>query len=154
MNVFNIDRTYKEMARRNWDTIYVCVDVHDVILEGKYNRLNVGAAYMPGALEVLRRWTEHSYIKLILWSASHEDATASVLDGLTQEGVRFDYINENPECPNNELCDFSKKLYFNILLEDKAGFEGETDWILIKQELQRLGKWDLESSLGSTSSGT
>lgn len=141
MNVFNIDRTYKEMARRNWDTIYVCVDVHDVILEGKYNRLNVGAAYMPNAIRVLKHWTHKPDVRLILWSCSHEDATSSVLAGLEAEGVKFDFINENPECPDNDLCSFGKKFYSNIILDDKAGFEGETDWHLIEAELKRIGQW-------------
>ena len=141
MNVFNIERTYRDMARRGWDTIYVCIDVHDVILEGKYNRHNVGAQYMPNALRVLRQWTALPEVRLILWTSSHADATDLVLNGLSQEGVKFDFVNENPECQNTELCDFTKKAYMNILLDDKAGFEGETDWHLIEAELKRIGQW-------------
>lgn len=146
MNVFNIERTYKDMARRGWDTIYVCVDVHDVILEGKYNRHNVGAEYMPNALRVLKQWTARTDVRLILWSSSHDDATQSVLSGLIQKGIKFDFINSNPECPNTDLCRFDEKFYFNILLDDKAGFEGETDWHLIETELKRIGQWfEIES---------
>jgi len=121
---------------------------HDVILEGKYNRHNVGAQYMPNALRVLQHWTRVQNVCLILWSSSHEDATAAVLAGLKTHGVRFDYVNENPECPSTELCDFRQKFYFNILLDDKAGFDGATDWFLIEAELRRIGQWS--EPVGST----
>ena len=141
MNIFNLERCFEEKKKRGWTRIYVCIDVHDVILEGKYNRFNEGAEYFPNALNVLRRWTEKKEICLILWSSSHNDAISKVYDNLAKEGVHFDYINSNPECPNTHLCDFGKKFYFNILLDDKAGFEGKTDWFLIEKELRRLGEW-------------
>jgi hypothetical protein len=141
MNIFNIERSFSDKKRRNWEKLFVLVDVHDVILEGKYNLMNEGASYMPNALNVLRNWSKREDMVLILWTSSHVAPTAKVLDGLTKEGVHIDYVNENPECPNTELCDFRKKMYFNILLDDKAGFFGETDWILIEKELRRIGEW-------------
>ena len=56
-------------------------------------------------------------------------------------GINFTYINDNPEYIGNDYADFSKKFYYNILLDDKAGFEGETDWLLVKNELIRVGEW-------------
>jgi hypothetical protein len=146
MNLFNIERCFKEKQKRGWTRIYVCIDVHDTILEGKYNLFNEGASYMPNALNVLRQWTKREDICLILWSSSHIGPISKVYDGLLKEGVKFDYINSNPECPNTELCDFSKKPYFNILLDDKAGFVGNDgngggDWLLIEKELKRIGEW-------------
>ena len=32
---------------------------------------------------------------------------------------------------------FEKKFYFNILLDDKAGFDPETDWSVIKEYLNK-----------------
>lgn len=142
MNIFNIERAFADKKRRNWEKLFVCIDVHDVILEGTYNLMNQGANYMPNALKVLQNWTKRSDMSLILWSSSHVIPTAKVVDDLEREGVHFDYVNENPECPNTELCDFRKKFYFNILLDDKAGFVGQTDWILIEEELKRIGEWN------------
>lgn len=142
MNIFNIERAFNDKKRRNWEKLFVCVDVHDVILEGKYNLMNEGASYMPNSLKVLWNWSQRSDISLILWSSSHITPTAKVLDDLAKHGVYFDYVNSNPECQNTTLCDFSKKFYFNILLDDKAGFEGATDWFLIEKELRRIGEWE------------
>jgi len=141
MNLFNIERTFNDKQRRGWTRISICVDVHDVILEGKYNRFNTGASYMPNALNVLRNWSKRDDICLILWSSSHTDSLTKVCDDLLKQGIKFDHINSNPECPNTDLCDFSKKFYFNILLDDKAGFEGATDWFLIEKEFRRIGEW-------------
>lgn len=141
MNVFNIERAFTDKVKRNWDKLFICVDVHDVILEGKYSLMNDGAAYMPNAVNVLRNWSNRTDIVLILWTSSHVFPTSKVLDGLEKHGVTFKYVNSNPECPNTTLCDFSKKFYFNILLDDKAGFEGDKDWYLIEKELKRIGQW-------------
>lgn len=50
---------------------------------------------------------------------------------LQQNGVIVDFVNCNPDCPTIPLCDFSEKFYFDVLLDDKAGFEAEKDWIKI-----------------------
>lgn len=141
MNLFNIERAFQDKAKRNWEKLFVCIDVHDVILEGKYSLMNEGANYMPNAIKVLRQWSDRKDMCLILWTSSHITPTTKVLEDLERQGVHFDYVNSNPECPNTALCDFDKKFYFNILLDDKAGFVGETDWFLIENELRRLGEW-------------
>ena len=141
MNLFNIERAFQDKAKRNWEKLFVCIDVHDVILEGKYSLMNEGANYMPNAIKVLRQWSDRKDMCLILWTSSHITPTTKVLEDLEKQGVHFDYVNSNPECPNTALCDFDKKFYFNILLDDKAGFVGETDWFLIENELRRLGEW-------------
>jgi hypothetical protein len=103
--------------------------------------MNDGASYMPNALKVLQNWSKRKDISLIMWTSSHVIPTSKVLDGLEKNGIHFAYVNENPECPNTELCDFRKKFYFNIGIDDKFGFEGDKDWFLIEKELRRIGEW-------------
>lgn len=141
MNVFNLERAFKRRREKGYPFLFVAIDLHDCIIEGKYNRLNEGAAFFPGALEVLAAWTKRTDIKLILWTSSHSDAIADALYRLYSHGVIFDFINGNPACASTDLCDFSSKWYFDVLLDDKASFEGPTDWVLIKQELIRIGEW-------------
>ena len=141
MDFFNIQRAFQQKQERKWDTLYWCVDLHGVIIEGKYNLNNEGAQIYPGAIEVLSFLTKRPDQKLILWTSSHAESVKNVLFWLASSGIRFDYINENPECPNTVLCDFHQKFYFNILLDDKAGFEGNKDWFVIKQILISIGEW-------------
>lgn len=105
--------------------------------------MNEGANYHPNALKVLRYLSSREDFVLILWTSSHLTPTIKVVTDLRREGVIFKYVNQNPECPNDELCDFTGtgKFYFNILLDDKSGFEGATDWFLIENELKRVGEW-------------
>jgi hypothetical protein len=141
MNIFNLERAFKKRRERGNPYLFVAVDLHETIIEGKYNRMNEGAAFYPGALEVLRQWTKRPDIKLILWTSSHSDAIADILYRLFSHGVTFDHVNCNPDCPSTDLCDLSSKWYFDVLIEDKASFEGATDWALIKAELIRIGEW-------------
>lgn len=141
MTIFNIEKAFADKAKKNWEKLYICVDVHDVILEGKYNFMNEGARYMPNALKVLQNWSKRKDISLILWTSSHIAPTVKVMEDIVKQGVHFDHVNSNPECSNTQLCDFGKKFYFNILLEDKAGFSGNEDWFLIEKELKRIGEW-------------
>ncbi len=142
MNIFNIARAYHDKRIRRWPNVYWCIDVHDVILEGKYSLMNDGANYMPNAIKVLRMLAKKPETKLILWTSSYAEPIKKVVEGLKKEDVHFDFINENPDCPNDKLCDFNKKFYFNILLDDKAGMDAAGgDWFLIEEELKRIGEW-------------
>lgn len=38
------------------------------------------------------------------------------------------YFNVNLDCQNTLTGDFTRKFYYDILLDDKAGFEPEKDW--------------------------
>jgi hypothetical protein len=63
-----------------------------------------------------------------------------------KHSIIMDHIGTNPECESNDLCDFTNKLYFDILLEDKAGFDGMHDWQKIKDTLIELGEWEKKRS--------
>ena len=141
MTVFNIERTYNDKRIRRWPNVYWCIDVHDVILEGKYKTNNDGAQYLPNALKVLKFLTNKPETVLILWTSGHIGPTAKVLEDLEKQGIRFKYVNENRDCPNDHLCDFTKKFYMNIVLDDKCGFEND-DWFLVEKELKRIGQWE------------
>ena len=141
MNVFNIRRAFEDKKRKGWDRLYFAIDLHDTIIEGKYNKFNEGANVFPYATEFFKWAHSRKDIVLILWTSSWDDALDKTLQRLVEDHIWFDYINENPEVQNSELCDFNKKFYFNVLLDDKAGFVGETDWKLIIDELKEIGEW-------------
>jgi hypothetical protein len=128
----NIRFALAQKTIRNWDTLYWAIDLHDTVITGKYNRFNEGAVLYPDAkvvLDFLHKSQDH---RTILWTSSYQDSVANVL---AKFDLKFHYLNENPECKSGELCDFRQKLYFNILLDDKAGFVGETDWTAIRNVL-------------------
>lgn len=142
MNLFNIRRSFQQKKERGWKQLYFAIDLHETIIEGKYNLYNEGAKIYPYAREFFKWALNRDDITLILWTSSHKEALDEILPRLQAEGIEFDDINHNPWEKNNSLCDFDKKFYFNVLLDDKAGFEGMTDWKLIINELKEIGEWN------------
>ena len=115
----------KQKTERKWTKLYWAIDLHDTVITGKYNKFNHGSTLMPGAKKVLDYLYGHESHRTILWTSSYDEAAK---DATQLFGLKFHYFNENPECPSTELCDFQNKFYFNFLLDDKSGFQPETDW--------------------------
>lgn len=127
-----IEDVRRQKRERDWTTLYWCVDLHDTIVTGKYNRFNQGATLFPYAKETLDYLYSTNDNVIILWSSSYVDAMTDIVNRM---GLKFHHFNANPECPSNELCDFKSKLYFNFLLDDKAGFDPYCDWKEIYETL-------------------
>lgn len=138
---FNLDKAFKRMKERSYPKLYWAIDLHDVIIEGKFSKWNEGRAFYPDAHEVLKFLSDHNQMVIILYSASQRDSLDDIIKWLLEHGIKVDYVNDNPDMPTGHLCDFSKKFAFDILLEDKAGFVGETDWTIIKDKLKELKLW-------------
>ena len=119
-----INKVKEQKIKRNWSKIYWAIDLHDSIISGEYNKFNKGSILYPYAKEVLDLLYNSTDNITILWTSSYDDA---ILDIITKFDLKFHYYNENPECSNNELCNFDQKFYFNLLLDDKSGFEPK-DW--------------------------
>jgi hypothetical protein len=140
----NIIKAFEQKKAKGWDKLYWAIDLHDTIIEGKYNFNNEGAEIFPFAAEVLSYLSSRKDMCLILWTSSHDQAYLPMAHKLEEQyGIKFNYFNENPEVKNTHLCDFSQKLYFNILLDDKAGFNGLSDWRSIRTTLKMIGEWKL-----------
>jgi hypothetical protein len=121
-------------VRKGWDRIYVLVDVHGVIYEPDYTK--VAEKVYPVALEPLRKMTEDDSIKLILWTCSREKDIEKYRAELREHGIEFDWVNRNPEVEHVEaLGDYRNKLYANVILDDKAGFDPAEDWDVINSWL-------------------
>ena len=144
-----ICRAFEKKRIRGWEKyprLFIAIDLHDVIIPGTYTLNNEGRKLYPFADSVLKWMTNRTDICMILYTSSHPKSIEDILFWLGEKGIVFDYVNENPECPNTELCDFKKKMYFDVLLEDKAGFNGKEDWIEIMSTLQNIGEWDKKTS--------
>ena len=140
MNIFNIEKAYKLKEERGWDRLYWCIDFHGTIFEGTYNKHQVLTINLD-AIEVLQQLCERDI--LIAYSSTPLTKIEAICRFLfTEYQIYFTYINENPEyVGTTNYADFTRKFYYNILLDDKAGFELKTDWLLVKNELIRIGEW-------------
>ena len=144
MNLFNIERSFKAAEERNWDRLYWFIDFHDTVGPADYGDESKKRKFYPYAKEVLQFLSKQEEICLVLFTCSHRDDINEMLVFLKENEINFDYINENPECHSGKMSNFSQKPYINVLLDDKAGFEGEHDWKLIGKLLEEhYGVWVL-----------
>ena len=118
-------RALEEKQRRKWNMLYVAVDLHYTIIKG-YTGDNIEV--YPYAKEVLQKLSQSPEITLILFTSSYADALTPFFSWCIQNNILFKYLNVNPECQNNKTGDFSQKFYYNVLIDDRAGFTPETDW--------------------------
>ena len=121
------EAAFIRMKEKNWDKIYVAVDIHDTILRACYDDEET-YDYFPLAKETLQMMSLREDICLILWSSCHRDKLAEYVRHFLDDGIMFDYVNENPEVENTRLQNFEEKLYMNVGLDDKFGFDADTDW--------------------------
>lgn len=136
-----ISHAFEKVRSKGWPFVYFAVDIHDTIFKGTYTKNNEGKKFYPWAERVLRNLSKNPKVKIILYTASHEQPARDVIAWLAEHDIEVFALNENPDHTGTELCDFSKKFYFDILLEDKAGFKGWQDWYIIMKELQKIGEW-------------
>ena len=139
----SFDGAFKRMKDCNWEKIYVLVDIHDTVFEACYHEKEEYKWY-PFAKEALEIMSHAQQISLILWTSTYENAINDYVEYFKTNGIRFDYINRNTETKNTSLSCFDEKTYFNVGIDDKFGFEAETDWEIIYNYLVegiRLGKF-------------
>jgi hypothetical protein len=144
MNLFNIARTFEMQKVKHWPETYWCIDLHGTIIpSGKdSNDKTDKLEFYPDAKEVLQHLSNRLDVIMILWTSTPIERLMSILLGLEMNhDITFTYVNENPHALNTPRSDFSQKFYFSVLLDDRAGFEPETDWTAIKNELIRIGEW-------------
>lgn len=132
MNIIkSFDNAFKRAHEKNWDCIYLLVDIHGTVFKPSYLKEEKFEFY-PYAKEVLIRFSKTPGIKLILWTSSTKEYIDKYLDVFEKNGIHFDYVNENPEIIRQETdpisLDLSEKFYFNIGFDDKFGFDPEIDW--------------------------
>lgn len=115
---------------KHWDKNYILVDIHATILKPSYYNKETFEFY-PYAKEVLKLLSDNKEYSLILWTSTYRDKIEMYLEEFSKHGISFDYINVNTDEANTDIGCFDEKTYFDVGLDDKFGFEPETDWELI-----------------------
>jgi hypothetical protein len=133
-----IDREYKHMEERGWDRIFLFFDLHGTVIKPNFELGNVEVDYYPYAKETLQFLSGKSNVDLSIYTCSHEHEIVEYQRLFKKDGIKFKYVNENPDVPTNGYGNYDIKPYMNIMFEDKAGFFGETDWEPIYNHFKRI----------------
>ena len=130
------ETAFKVSKERDWDYFYVFIDLHQTVLLPDYDKTFVSEFY-PHAKRVMQKMSNRKDMKLIMYTCSHPDEIENYINLFEDSGIHFDWINENPDVAGTKYGDFTKKPYMNVLLEDKAGFDANEDWLKIEKLLDR-----------------
>jgi len=130
-----VKKAYTNKMDRGWDYIYIAIDLHDTIIRSTYKNDDSFDIYTSCG-STLKYLSDCDEIKLILFTSSHKDYVDKFFKFMQEYKIKFDYFNENPECVSTATGNFDKKFYYNILIDDKAGFDPEQDWITLLQSVR------------------
>lgn len=131
----SIERAYSLLQERNWDTIYWAIDLHGTCIKsnyvsGEYEWINEDA---KECLQLISKLPES---KIILWSSCYFKDFSNICNLFRKEHIDVYYLNENPEIKNTKTGNFNEKFYFSVGIDDKFGFDFDTDWKLIYEYLR------------------
>ena len=144
--IFN--RAYDRVLQGGYPHLYIAVDVHDTILmksktrviqDGNLYEISLPTAeneyFYYQAKPVLQKFTACDRIKLIMHTSSSPAEITKYQNLFAANNITFDHVNCNPEVVSDvSYADFSQKFFFDILLDDKAGFDPKHDW-------EELAEW-------------
>jgi len=130
---------FKLKEERNWDKTYWFFDLHGTVLKPNYLYGNIPTEFYPYAKETLQLLSKLDDICLIIYTCSHPHEIVEYVKLFKENDINFQYINENPEVETQAEgygC-YDKKPYMNVLFEDKAGFDPETEWLEVLTLLKK-----------------
>lgn len=136
--MFNIENSWKRKTQKGYDYWYWCIDMHGTLFENNYVQGSFGGEMFHECIAPLRFLSNRRDVRTILWTSSHKPVIENALAFMHKRGIYFDFVNENPHIINDVLCDFRRKFYFDVLLDDKAGFEPKVHWPQIHQKLKEM----------------
>jgi hypothetical protein len=130
--------------KKGWKYLYIAVDVHGTILRPNYSADETPTEFYPNALKGMQLLSSMQTVKLIMYTSSTPEDIEKYNTLFLENGIKFDFFNENTDVPSEGFGFFDRKPYFNMLLDDKAGFVPETiregykdDWTTLIELVQR-----------------
>jgi len=125
-----IKKMFEHAEAKQWFETYFSFDVHGTISKPDYRKSVKEIEYYPYAKETLQLISERYDIIMIISTSSYPDEISVYNKQFEEDGIKFNYVNENPEISSDKgsFGYYKDKFYFNALLEDKSGFNPERDW--------------------------
>lgn len=125
-----IKKMFDHAEKKQWFETYFCFDIHGTISIPDYRKSNKEIEYYPYAKETLQLMSERDDIVMIISTSSYPEEIEIYNEQFKKDGIIFRYVNENPEISSDKgsFGYYKDKFYFNVLLEDKSGFNPLRDW--------------------------
>ena len=135
---------FEAMERhKTWDFTYWAFDLHQTIIIPNYEYGNIPKEFYPYAKEVLQMLSKRDDIVMYMYTCSHPHEQEEYVKYFEEMGIDFKWVNKNPEVKTDKqgYGYYEDKPYFNVLFEDKAGFDPYEDWEDIRDYFNGLDSW-------------
>lgn len=133
-----IDNAFKRAESEGWFELYIAVDIHGTIFPSTYDT-SAQRKFFPGAKSCLKYLSSRRDIKLFLFSCSSNLEYLEVLEFLKKHDISFDGFGSadvvHIEDKNIVKTKYWSKPYYNLLIDDKAGFH-PNDWKIIEERFR------------------
>jgi hypothetical protein len=123
-----IEKCLETASLKGWSKTFWAFDIHGTILKPTFQHGANSTEFYPFAKETMQLLTKQKDITLIMFTCSYPKQIAAYIQFFIGHDIVFDYVNENPETLSGPYGHYEEKFYFNILFEDKAGFDPCTEW--------------------------
>jgi len=125
-----IKKMFNHAKKKEWFETYWAIDIHGTISIPDFRKDSAKITYYPYAKETLQLMSEREDIKMIMYTSSYPEEIEVYQKTFKKDGIIFDFINENPDVSDSKgsFGYYYDKPYFNVLMEDKAGFKPEIVW--------------------------
>ena len=124
-----IKKMFIHSKKSGYYETYWAIDIHGTISKPDYRRDKKVINYYPYAKETLQLLSKRDDIILILYTSSYPEEIKIYQKTFIKDDIKFKYVNENPEISEEKgsFGYYDDKFYFNVLIDDKAGFDPK-DW--------------------------
>jgi hypothetical protein len=133
-----IQAAYKAARERKWTKTYWAIDIHGTMIIPNFKKGDIPKEFYPHVVDTLRLLSQRRDVVLILFTCSHPHELVEYGEYFRSLNIHFNYVNTNPEVSTADYGCFDSKIYFNVLIEDKAGFDPEQDWVKIRQLMMEI----------------
>ena len=125
-----IEKMFAHSFEKEWFETYWAFDIHGTILIPTFRKDSYDSDFYPFAKEALQLISERDDIIMILSTSSYPEEIEHYQKIFKENNIHFKYVNENPEIDTakGNFGYYKDKFYFNVLFEDKAGFDPEEEW--------------------------
>lgn len=143
MMIHWIEKMFKHAFEKEWFETFWAFDIHGTILVPTFRKHSKDSEFYPWAKQTLQLISKRKDIVMIMFTSSYPEEIEHYKKVFEENDIHFDYINENPKIASNldNFGYYEKKFYFNVLLDDKSGFNPETEWYQIYSLLKKY-EWE------------
>lgn len=130
-----IEKCFDRAREKGWNKTFWAVDIHETIIKSNYDEPGIPTVWYPFAKEAMQLMSKREDIELILYTCSWQNEIEEYLKMFKEEGINFKWVNANPDVKNTAYGCYEFKPYFNVLFEDKSGFD-PLEWPYIIEMLK------------------